>query len=437
MSKNSDRNRTTSSLSSSTKKSGFDPHAVLERRLREKRDESFASGEARVRVEDLGARVLGEVSATALVANARAVSDLVPGRALLPMVKADGYGHGASWVATQLAGALDHLYGFGVATLEEGMKLASEVPLLARRRIPVIVFSASSPWSREKGSFCVQHGLVPVLFTEEDFRKYIKEGWASRLPYELEFNTGMNRLGLPMESLQRVRNEISRLRPEERPRGIFSHLAVAEDPAHPLSRRQLERFLQLRRELAGASPASQFHLGNSAAIWNAREFALGESTDVVRPGLSLYGVAPWAGAPLRGLEPVLRLSAEVIQIHTLKAGESTGYGARFRVPGGDSKPVRVAILSCGYGDGIPRHLSGSESSPKGGFAWLGGRAVRFLGVVSMDLSAVECGEDVRVGDRAEILGPQVDIWAQARAAQTIPYELLTSLAARVSRKEKP
>jgi alanine racemase len=352
------------------------------------------------------------------------------------MVKANGYGHGAVWAVNQLVGALDHLYAVGVATLGEGVELRRGVPQLARRRIPIQVFSGASPWTREKGSFCVHFDLIPALFTEEDFRKFLKEGWAAHLPYELEFNTGMNRLGIPLEALSRVRNELAKLPPEQRPRGIFSHLAVAEDPRHPLSQKQLERFLQVRRELSSVSPASQFHLGNSGAIWNAREFGLLEVTDVVRPGLALYGVPPWAGAPARGIKPVMTLSAEVIQIHSLKAGESTGYGACFRVPTGAPSPVRVAILAAGYGDGVQRLLTGPGGT-SGGCAWLGGRPVRFLGVVSMDLCAVECGEDVRVGDRAEFLGPHVEAWTQARMAQTIPYELLTSIAARVSRKERP
>lgn len=434
MSKPTPRNRSTSSDTAKT--AGFDPHAVLERRLRERRDESYETGEAEVDLEDLAPRILCEVSASALVSNARAISDLVPGRALLPMVKANGYGHGAVWAANQLVGALDHLYAVGVATLGEGAELRRGVPQLARRRVPIQVFSGSSPWTREKGSFCVQHDLIPALFTEEDFRKFLKEGWAERLPYELEFNTGMNRLGIPLEALSRVRNELSKLPPEQRPRGIFSHLAIAEDPRHPLSQKQIERFTQVRRELSSVTPASQFHLGNSGAIWNAREFGLNEMTDVVRPGLALYGVPPWAEAPARGLTPVMTLSAEVIQIHNLKAGESTGYGARFRVPAGAPKPVRVAILAAGYGDGVQRLLTGTGGAT-GGYAWLGGRPVRFAGVVSMDLCAVECGDDVRVGDRAQFLGPQVDPWAQARMAQTIPYELLTSIAARVSRKERP
>jgi alanine racemase len=335
-----------------------------------------------------------------------------------------------------LASKCDQLYGLGVASLEEGQELREQVGELGRKRLPIIVFSGAAPWSDEKGLFCERYQLTPILTNEEDFRKFIAQGWAKRVPYELKFNTGMNRLGLAFESIQRVRKVLGELPAEERPQGILSHLAVAEEPDHNLTLKQVERFQVLRTELHSITPASQFHLGNSAAIWNARALRLAELTDIVRPGLALYGVTPWSGAPARGIAPVLRYTAEVIQLHTLKPGEVMGYGAHYRVPPQAQQGVRVAVLNCGYADGLPRLLRGQGAQP-GGFTWLGGREARFLGVISMDLCAVECSESVRVGDRAEILGPQVDAWSQARVAQTIPYELYTSISPRVRRREGP
>jgi len=423
-----------------TGKGSFDPHAILERRIRERKKaaglpESIGSADE-VQASDFSPRALVEVSARQLISNARAISELVPGQALLPMVKANGYGHGAVWVARTLASQFDRLYGIGVASLEEGQEIREQVTELSRKRLPMIVFSGAAPWSEEKGLFCERYQLTPVLTTEEDFRKFLSRGWAKRIPYELKFNTGMNRLGLPFESLQRVRKVLNELPPEERPQGILSHMAVAEEPDNAITVKQVERFQLIRKELHTVSPASQFHLGNSAAIWNARALRLHELTDCVRPGLALYGITPWAGAPIRGIASVLRYTAEVIQIHTLKPGEVMGYGASYRVPSQSKQSVRVAVFNCGYADGVPRLLRGQGSQP-GGFTWLGGQEARFLGVISMDLCAVQCSEAVQVGDRAEILGPQVDAWAQARVAQTIPYELYTSISPRVRRREGP
>lgn len=136
--------------------------------------------------------------------------------------------------------------------------------------------------------------------------------------------------------------------------------------------------------------------------------------------------------------------ASVVAVHALRPGDSIGYGATFKVPGKVSgkvqakvpgkeasksdEPVYAAVLAAGYADGIKRALSNQ------GYAWLGGRSTRFLGMVSMDLCSVGAFSSTRVGDRVELLGPHVDPWAQSRAAGTIPYELLTSLSVRVQRK---
>lgn len=374
------------------------------------------------------ARVVAEFNAKALRQNYLAIQEQVPGQALLPMVKANGYGHGAAWVARQL---LDrpNLYGFGVATLGEGAELRDALGA-AGRRARIFVFSGVGPWTDEKGRYCEQHHLAPVLSSLEDWNAFLKGGWPGKLAYELKFNTGMNRLGIPMSAVSRVAKDLAGLKGEAHPGGILSHLAIGEDPDCSLSRQQREKFVSLKSELAPRAPSAQFHLAASTAIWNQKTWGLAGLTDVVRPGLSLYGVTPWAGAPERGVAPVLTLRASVTTVHRLKPGESTGYGARFQVKGTETVPV--AILGAGYGDGIPRQLSGKENRG-GGYVWLGGREERVLGTISMDLCAVSAGAAIKPGDWAEILGPRVDIWAQAKAADTIPYELLTSVAARVQR----
>jgi alanine racemase len=195
-----------------------------------------------------------------------------------------------------------------------------------------------------------------------------------------------------------------------------------------LTQSQIEAFRTLRREMSSALPRAHFHLSNSGGIWNQKDLVSGgwkNLTDVVRPGLSLYGVPPWKGAPARGIEPVLTLEASVIQVHRLKAGDCVGYGGTYRVTGNDA--THVATLAAGYADGLKRNLSNT------GNAWLGNSATSFVGIVSMDLSAVRCTASTQVGDRVEILGPHVDPWGQAQAAGTIPYELLTSLSGRVQR----
>ena len=372
-------------------------------------------------------RAIAELSAAALVGNYHAIREQVAEHSILPMVKADAYGHGAAWAARELLG-LPGLNGFGVATLEEGATLRSELGLRARKT-RIVVFSGSTGfhggWNEGVGQFCEQNGLTPVLGSDECWHAFWRQGWASRLPYELEFNTGMNRMGItPGLSAQIART----LRDEDgalHPGGVFTHLASAESPDSKLTRQQRERFAQIRADFASACPSTHFHIANSAAIWNQKVLGLGDGfTDLVRPGISLYGVPPWDDAPARGLSPVMTLKARVLTRYRLKAGESVGYGGTYVA----SAPTEIATLGAGYADGLVRSLKG-KGGEAGGYAWVDGRRERFVGIVSMDLAAVTCSERTQPGDWVEWMGPRIDPWKQARAAGTVPYELLTSVSA--------
>ena len=363
------------------------------------------------------------MSARALTGNFRAIQAQLPAQALIPMIKADAYGHGASWAARELAG-LDGLYAFGVATLEEGKQVRLALRG-SRARARILVFSGTAPWSDEKGQFCELHGLTPVISTEADWVDFLRGKWPERLSYHLKFNTGMNRLGIPAAYAPQVSRALKAKPIGWHPEGICSHLAMAEAPEHKLSRLQAERFKQLRGDLEATLPSAQFHLANSSAIWNSKAWGLDSLTDIVRPGISLYGVPPWKGASLRGLAPVMTLLSQVLTVNILKRGESVGYGATYTVKG--PGPESIAILGAGYADGLHRRLSGT------GWLILGGRKERLLGRVSMDLSAALCSKSVKAGEYAEILGPGIDIWEQSEVAQTIPYELLTSVSGRVQK----
>ncbi|MBY0470589.1 alanine racemase [bacterium] len=387
------------------------PSSRLSRLLKNKSD---ASAHERIRAQ---------LEASSLVSNFRVIQKLSPGLDVLPMLKAEAYGHGAVWAARNLV-AESGLDGFGVATLEEGRQLREELGSRARR-IRLVVFSGAAHWSEEKGQFCEKFGLTPVIASQEDWDRFFSQGWPSRIPYELKFNTGMNRLGIHPGQARRIVRQLASLSSEWHPQGVFSHLASGEDPDCSLSRTQMERFLNVRSEFEETLGQVRFHLGNSAAIWNAQKWRLRDLTDLVRPGISLYGVPPWKSAPAKGLQPVMTLEAKVISIFQLKAGESVGYGGRFRVSSNTS--ARIATLAGGYADGIHRGLY------EKGSVWLGGRLNRFAGIISMDLSSIECPPQAQVGDWAQILGPHIDIWEQSAKIGSVPYELLTSVSSRVQR----
>jgi alanine racemase len=362
-------------------------------------------------------RVVARLSASALRGNYRAISRLAPGQRIIPMIKAGAYGHGAVWAAQVLASS-PGLYGFGVATLEEGIELRKQARIPSR--IPILIFSGITPYTEGRGALCSKLGLVPVFSSIEDWKAFSRGRFFGKLPYELKFNSGMNRLGLPVA----MASELARLfakDPALAPRGVLSHLATAEKPEGQLARLQLERFVAVRRELSGVLEGrATFHLANSSAIWKASEWRLGELTGAVRPGISLYGVPPWAGAEAQGIRQVMSLEACVIGVRKLTAEDLVGYGGTYRGEGDDPS---VAVLSAGYADGIHRALSNR------GRATVAGQPARFAGIISMDLSALELPPGVRprVGSYARVLGPGIEPWAQAALAGTVPYELLTSV----------
>lgn len=368
-------------------------------------------------------RIAARLDASALRGNYEAIQDQVPGQSILPMIKANAYGHGALWAARELM-TLPALYGLGLATLEEAAEIRKGLGP-SGKRVRLVVFSGAIPWSDEKGRYCEKFNLTPVIATDSDWQIFLKGGWAERIPYELKFNTGLNRLGLSLNQAPTVARALKTRNAVSHPVGIFSHLAMGEDPNSKISLSQKEKFIWLKRELAEALPSTHFHLANSGAIWNQKHWGLKDLTDAVRPGLALYGIPPWKGAPARGVRPVMSFQSMVVNTHRLKPGESIGYGATFTVKG--TQPVHAAIFSGGYADGVNRALGGR------GFVWLKGKKVRFLGRISMDLFATESHEGVRVGDWGELLGPNIDPWEQAEAVGTIPYELLTSISGRVQR----
>jgi len=401
---------------------------------REGRDGRASGDEPGDRTLGASRRVVAAFSAKALVGNYRAIRDQVPGQAMIPMIKADAYGHGAAWAARVLGDEKD-LYAYGVATFQEGSELREECGS-GIARIPVVVFSGAAPWTEAKGDYCERYGLTPVIGTEADWAAFVRQGWPGRIPYQIKFNTGMNRLGLPVSAAAAVSRQLRAFEADARPTVILTHLAMGESPESRLSQQQLERFASLRSELAEATPGTLFSMAASTGIWNSRHFRLSDLTDIVRPGISLYGVPPWDGAPARGIEPVMTLKASVATVLRLKPGEPVGYGGTFVIPQppreqqtakGSAKPFTVAVVMAGYADGIHRSLSNQ------GHVWVKGRAERVVGRVSMDLSAVSCPAETEPGDWVEFIGPRVDAWAQAKVAGTIPYELLTSVAARVHR----
>lgn len=359
-------------------------------------------------LSDDTARAWVDVDLAAIVANARTVAT-VCGRPLLPMVKANGYGLGAVAVAR----ALERLdpWGFGVATPEEGAELRA-----AGIRRPIVVFTPVVPAWMDRYR---EHELRPVIGDATALRAWCAGGAE---PFHLELDTGMARAGIRWEdsgALDEVRALLACAPGWE---GVFTHFHSA-DSDEAETERQWARFEALLPTLP-RRPAL-VHAANSAAALRGTRYA----GDLVRPGIFLYGASAGVGPVPR---PVARLQARVVAVRRIGAGESAGYGASWRAP----RPTTIATLGIGYADGLHRMLGNR------GAVELGGRVVPIVGRITMDMTLVayggaddaESGAPPAPGDVATLFGGLVSLEAQAEAAGTIPYELLTALGARVPRR---
>src|SRR5690606_23100833 len=196
----------------------------------------------------------------------------VPAQAILHMVEADAYGHGAAFVARTLR-QVKGLYGFGVASLEEGREIREALGAKGRKT-RILILSGAANWTEEKGMYCERFGLTPTIASEDDWKRFLKGSWPSRIRYHLKFNTGMNRLGIAPSHASQIVSQLKGKPGEWRPEGVATHFAVAEDPGHPLMRRQLKAFRALTGDLRSTWTDTLFHYANSATIWNAKKYGI-------------------------------------------------------------------------------------------------------------------------------------------------------------------
>ena len=361
----------------------------------------------------------GEVDLGAVRANTRRLAALADPAALLAVVKADGYGHGAVPVARA---ALDAGASWlGVALVEEGTALRA-AGLDAR------VLVLSEPPAAAAGHV-VDARLTPVVYTEpgiEALAKVVADRAADDpLPVHLKVDTGMHRVGCSPDDAPNLVAAVQ-ARPELRLEGICTHFAVADEPERPETRAQLEEFGRLVAGLEGAGTRPPIvHAANSAGLLQFPDARF----DLVRVGIALYGVAPGPGTAV-ALDPALSLRARVTYVKALPAGARVSYGLRYAL----ERPGRVATVPVGYADGVPRNLG-----LRGGEVLLHGRRYPIAGAVTMDQLMVDVGDDdVEPGDEVVLLGAQggdairAEEWADRLGI--IAYEVVTGIGPRVPRR---
>jgi len=337
------------------------------------------------------------------------------GAAVMAVVKADGYGHGAVEVArAALSGGAGWV---GVALVEEGLALRA-----AGIAAPILVLS-EVPAGAER--IAIEAGLTAPLYTEAGLARLAEAAAGRPVGVHVKVDTGMHRAGVwPPGDLPAFVERV--LSAGLRIEGTWTHLAMsAEDPAE--TGRQLDRFDAAVAAVrsAGHHPGILHAANTGGVLLHPRSHH-----DLVRPGIGLYGLppAPGVGAE-RGFRPALRFTSTVVNVKALAADERISYGLDYRL----ERAALIASVPVGYADGYPRALSSRAD------VLIRGRRRRIAGNVTMDQLMVDCGDGpVEPGDEVVLIGAQGDeaigVEELAGLAGTIGYELVTGIGPRVPRR---
>ncbi|HEY2377199.1 MAG TPA: alanine racemase [Gemmatimonadaceae bacterium] len=356
-------------------------------------------------MQSLLTRAWVEIDLGALLRNGARVAEFAAAR-LLPMVKADAYGLGA----TRVACALQELdpWGFGVATVGEGDELRR-----AGIDRPILVFT---PLLIEEFDTARRARLTPTLGSAEAIREWARAG----LPWHLAIDTGMNRAGVSWREVAQLRDVVA----ASPPQGVFTHFHSAER-ADGSREEQEKRFAHVLAELP-VRP-EMIHAENSPAVARHSVREKGRWT-LARPGIFLYGVGSGDGAEIAP-DPVVSLRARVVDTRDIEQGDTVSYGATFRADG----RRRIATLAIGYADGYRRALSNI------GTVLVRGRRAPVAGLVTMDMTMIDVTNiPCEIGDVVTLIGADGDerltVADVAASADLSPYEVLTGLRSRLPRR---
>lgn len=361
-----------------------------------------------------------EVDLEAVGANVGALRAAAPGAELCAVVKADGYGHGAAEVANAALAAGASI--LAVAHVAEGVALR-EMGFAE----PIWILSEPAPDELEAVARC---GLEPTLYSPPTIMAAARIGGMTA---HLKIDTGMARVGAAPDQAVAIAGQIlstGRLALGS----VWTHLACADDPDHPLTEAQLDRYDQVLTDLAEARIEVIYrHAANSAGVLAHPR----SHYDVVRAGIALYGLSPGPGVADRAaqaeLRPALAWKSRVGFVKRVPAGAAVSYGHRQRV----DTDTTVATIPVGYADGLRRQLW-----DRGGAVLIGGRRRPMVGVVTMDQTMVDCGDDgVAPGDEVVLIGTQgeatITADEMAAALDTINYEIPVGIGRRVERRYAP
>lgn len=350
---------------------------------------------------------LATIDSAALRNNLEVVRRRAPRSRVLAMVKANAYGHGIVDTANTLSDA----DAFGVARLDEALMLRN-----AGIRRPIVV--VEGPMNTSQLDAARSHGLEIVVHSFEQISMLEASPSAARIDIWLKVDTGMNRLGFRVEEFPAALQRLERCA-HVRSLRLMTHLASSEVVDGAMTARQITTFTSLTRGLK-----HEKSIANSGGIICRPD----ASAEWVRPGLMLYGMSPLGEQSAReaGLKPAMTLSAPLIAVRSVKAGESVGYGGIWTAP----RDSRVGIAAIGYGDGYPRTMR------TGAPVLVNEKEATLVGRVSMDMIAIDLTPlpDVEIGSEVVLWGRGLPAERVAPFADTIAYELVCRVNERVAKR---
>lgn len=362
------------------------------------------------------------VDLSALAKNVATVARFAgEGVGIMCMVKADAYGHGAVPVSKKLVEC--GVSALGVATVEEGLELRQ-----AGIGAPLLVLGGLMGMGAPASGVMVSAGLTPVIHSVDvlDSLEMVASSMERKVGVHLQVDTGMTRLGFRIETLPAVLEKLKRCS-SLKLEGVMTHLAMANDPAY--TSYQMELFAQAKGMIESAlGEVPLWHAANSLSVVGGVGIRMdGAKSTWVRPGIILYG-----GLEADGIEPVMGLESKLVLIKTVPAGTKISYDCTFTT----ARKSRIAVIPVGYADGYPRALSGKSH------VLVRGKRAPVVGRVTMDMIMVDITDvpEASVGEIATLMGRQGDesITAidLARWADTISYEIMTGISARIPRVYK-
>jgi alanine racemase len=356
-----------------------------------------------------------------------------PSVKICAVVKANAYGHDADIVVDTLCNFSSGdaeppmVDALAVADIDEAAGLmACDLPVIVLRPVENAYLGSQ----RARLEAATQHGWVLTLSSPaaaQDLAR-IAELRGRRANVQIMVNTGLYRAGVNLAQFDQLVQHIGSL-PALRLVGVATHFASADEPGNPFNSEQLSRFVAATANLAdGRSSRPHLSAANSGGVF----FQPQSHLDMVRPGISVYGIDPTCRPSTdRTLRPAMRWTAPLIAVRDVPAGIGVGYGQTWTAP----RPTRLGLIPIGYADGYPRSLSNR------GIMMAAGQPAPVAGRVSMDLTVVDLGNapQATVGDEVTVLDSDplspASVYRMAELAETIPYEIFCRIGSRVRRVE--